>query len=206
MSDIYYLMIEIFRQYNILFLAVLIIFQGIGVPTGAGVLVMALGAFAFAGEYNVFVLFFQVWFFEIFGDSIAYWTWRRFGSFILDTFPRVQKYLDPKLHKTAIFFRQRANLAILLSRFPLSALGSLVNATAGITKYKFRHFIFTAIMGELLWVTVYLGLGYWFGDAWETISDLVTQFGLLVGLLILLGIVIYFSYKILSNKRRAYVK
>ena len=206
MIDINSLMIEFFRQYNIIFLAVLIIIQGIGIPTGAGVLVMASGAFASAGEYNVFLLFGEVWLFETLADCIAYWTWRRFGRFILDTFPRVQKYLDPKLQKTGIFFRKRGKVAIVITRFPLSALGSLVNATAGITKYKFRDFILTVIMGEFLWVMVYLGLGYWFGDAWETISDLVTQFGLLVGLLILLGIVIYFSYKILSNKRRAYVK
>ena len=206
MIDINSLMIEFFRQYNIIFLAVLIIIQGIGIPTGAGVLVMASGAFASAGEYNVFLLFGEVWLFETLADCIAYWTWRRFGRFILYTSPRVRKYLDPKLRKTGRYFKKRGNIAILLTRFPLSALGSLINATAGITKYRFRHFIVTAITGEFLWVAVYLGLGYWFGDAWETISDLITQFGLLLGLIIILVMVIYFSYRILFKKMRAYVK
>lgn len=206
MSDIYTLTIELFRQYNIIFLAVLIIIQGIGVPTGAGALVMASGAYAFAGEYNVFLLFCGVWLFEVIADSVGYWTWRRFGRYILNTFPRVQKYLDPKLKKTGIYFRRRGKFAILLTRFPFSALGSLVNATAGITKYRFRHFILTAIVGEFLWVAAYLGLGYWFGNAWETISDLVTQFGLLLGLIIILVFVIYASYRKVFNKLRASVK
>lgn len=81
-----------------------------------------------------------------------------------------------------------------------------MNATAGITKYKFLHFLLTAMIGEFLWVTVYLGVGYWFGDAWESISDLITQFGLLLGLIILLIIVIYFSYRMLFKKKSSYVK
>ena len=125
--------------------------------------------------------------------------------FVLNTFPKIQKYLNPKLQKTGIFFRKRGKAAIILTRFPFSPLGALVNATAGITKYKFLHFIFTTMIGELLWVTVYLGLGYWFGDAWETISDLITQFGLLVGLIILLIILIYVSYRILFKKKASVV-
>src|SRR5665648_897608 len=91
MNEIYSLIIEFFRQYNMVFLAVLIIIQGIGIPTGAGVLVMASGAFAYAGEYNIFLLFAEVWLLEIIADSIGYWTWRRFGKFILNTFPRVER-------------------------------------------------------------------------------------------------------------------
>lgn len=206
MSDILALTIGFFRQYNIIFLAVLIMIQGIGIPAGVGLLVMALGAFAFAGEYNIFQLFAEVWLLTSLGDSLGYWAWRRFGQFVLNTFPRVQKYLDPKLRKTGRFFHKRGKGAIILTRFPLSALGALVNATAGITKYKFQHFIMAAILGEFIWVAVYLGLGYWFGDAWETISDLLTQFGLLLGLIIVLIIAVFFSYRILFNRKPLKVK
>ena len=206
MSDILAFTIEFFRQYNIIFLAVLIMLQGIGLPTGSSVLVMASGAFAFAGEFNIFLLFAEVWLFTAIADCLGYWTWRQFGGFILNTFPRMQKYLDPKLQKTGLFFRKRGRVAIILTRFPLSALGALVNAIAGITNYKFPHFILAAMIGELFWVTVYLGVGYWFGDAWETISDLVTQFGLLLVLLVLLIIVIYFSYKKIFKKATTFVK
>ncbi len=201
MSDILALTIEVFRQYNIIFLAVLIMLQGIGVPAGVSFLVMASGAFASAGEFNVFLLFGEVWLLTLLGDSVGYWTWRKFGWFVLRTFPRLQKYLDPKLQKTGMFFRKHGKVAIIVSRFPLSALGALVNATAGITKYRFLEFVLTVMSGEFLWVAFYLGVGYWFGDAWETISDLITQFGLLLGLIILLIFVIYLTYKFLLKKK-----
>lgn len=201
MSDILALTIEVFRQYNIIFLAVIIMIQGIGVPTGVSVLVMASGAFAFAGEFSIFVLFLEVWLLTSLGDSVGYWTWRQFGRFILKTFPRLQKYLDPKLQKTDIFFRKHGKFAVIVTRFPLSALGSLVNATAGITKYQYLHFVLTAMIGEFMWVAFYLGVGYWFGDAWETISDLITQFGLLLGLMVLLLFVIYLTYKMFNDHK-----
>lgn len=201
MSDILALTIETFRQYNIIFLAVLIMLQGIGVPTGLSVLVMASGAFASAGEFDLFLLFGEVWLLTLLGDSVGYWTWRQFGLLILRSFPRLQRSLDPKLRKTSIFFRTHGKVAIIVTRFPLSALGALVNAIAGITKYRYLDFVLTVMVGEFFWVAFYLGVGYWFGDAWETISDLITQFGMLVGLIILLLMVLYFSYRMLSKKR-----
>lgn len=205
MSNVLTVTIELFRQYDIIVLAALILLQGIGVPTGVGFLVIAMGAFAFAGDYNFFRLFCEVWLFAAIGDCFGYWTWRRFGRFILNAFPKMQKYLDPKLKKTGVLFNKYGRVAIILTRFPLSALGALVNVTAGITKYKFQHFILTAMIGEFFWVTAYLGVGYWFGDAWETISDLITQFGLFLALIILLIIAVYFSYTMLfKNKSRLY--
>lgn len=201
MSDILALTIETFRQYNIIFLAVLIMLQGIGVPTGLSVLVMASGAFASAGEFDLFLLFGEVWLLTLLGDSVGYWTWRQFGRLILRSFPRLKRSLDPKLRKTSIFFRKHGKVAIIVTRFPLSALGALVNAIAGITKYRYLDFVLTVMVGEFFWVAFYLGVGYWFGDAWETISDLITQFGMLVGLIILLLMVLYFSYRMLSKKR-----
>ncbi|MHB8074144.1 DedA family protein [Desulfosporosinus fructosivorans] len=201
MSDILALTIETFRQYNIIFLAVLIMLQGIGIPTGLSVLIMASGAFASAGEFDIFLLFGQVWLLTLLGDSVGYWTWRQFGRLILRTFPRLQKSIDPKLRKTGIFFSKNGKVAIIITRFPLSALGALVNAIAGITKYRFIDFVLTVMIGELFWVAFYLGVGYWFGDAWETMSDLITQFGMLVGLIILLLMVLYFSYRMLSKKK-----
>ena len=201
MSDVLTLSIEFFTKYNIIFLAALIIIQGIGVPTGAGVLVLASGAFAYAGKFNIFLLFGEVWLFASFGDALGYWTWRQFGKFILNTIPRMKTYLDPKLRKAGIFFGKHGKYAIIVTRFPLSALGALVNAAAGITEYKFLNFILTAMVGEFLWVAVYLGLGYWFGDAWETISDLITQFGLLLALIVVLIIAMAISYKVFIKKK-----
>ena len=201
MSDVITLSIEFFTKYNVIFLALLIIIQGIGVPTGASVLVLASGAFAYAGKFNIFLLFGEVWLFTSIGDTLGYWTWRQFGRFILNTIPRMHTYLDPKLRKAGIFFGKHGKYAIILTRFPLSALGALVNASAGITEYKFLNFILTAMIGEFLWAAVYLGLGYWFGDAWETISDLITQFGLLLALIVVLIIAMAISYKVLIKKK-----
>lgn len=58
------------------------------------------------------------------------------------------------------------------------------------------------------WVTVkkisciYIGLGYWFGDSWESIVPIVTQFGEFLTYITILIIVLYFFIKLVRNKKR----
>jgi membrane-associated protein len=200
MNDLLTISIEFFRQYNMLFLACLILLQGIGIPTGAGALVIAAGAFAFAGDYNIYLLFFEVWVFSSLGDCIGYYVWNKFSVFLFNKIPKLKHYLQPKLIKSDIFLKKHGGLAILLTRFPISALGAFVNATAGITNYGFFKFILIAIAGESFWVAFYLAIGYWFGDAWETINDFIMQFGILILLVVLLIILMYVAYKNLVAK------
>ncbi len=80
MSEFSNLLIEYFRNYNIWFLGIIIVLQCIGIPTGASLVVIASGAFAYAGEFNVVVLLFEVWFFAWLGDNISYIMWKFIGG------------------------------------------------------------------------------------------------------------------------------
>lgn len=201
MSEVIAPVIEFFRQYNLVLLWISLILQGIGFPVSVTALVIASGAFASAGQYNIFQLFIEIWILESIGDCTGYWIWRIFGKVTLDTFTWMQKYFNPKLQKTAVIFNKHGKFAILFTRFPFSALGALVNATAGITKYKFLHFTLIILFGEFFWVSIYLGIGYWFSDAWEVISALINQFSQLFGLIIFLIAVVYISNRILIKKK-----
>jgi membrane protein DedA with SNARE-associated domain len=56
---------------------------------------------------------------------------------------------------------------------------------AGGSGYKFSHFLFYDVTGELTWILLYGGLGYWFGSEWELVYDFISNFGgLILGLVI----------------------
>lgn len=79
-------------------------------------------------------------------------------------------------------------------------MGPFVNAAAGIAAFRMRYFILFAVLGEFLWSSIYLGLGYWFGDSWESIVPIITQVSeILVGLIIL-GIIVHLFIKTLKKK------
>ncbi|MFL0198006.1 DedA family protein [Clostridium sp. WILCCON 0269] len=201
MSNCTNLLIIYFRNYNIWFLSILIILGCIGIPSGASLVVIASGAFAYAGEFNVVILLLEIWLFSCAGDNIAYIMWRGIGNKLLNKSVRVTNYFKPKIIKSQNYLKKHGKETIFFTRFLISAMGPSVNAAAGITEYRLVTFNLFAALGELLWSCIYLGLGYWFGDSWETIIPIVTQIGEFSTCITILIITIYFFTKTNKAKR-----
>jgi membrane-associated protein len=202
MSDFIILLVELFRQYNVLFLGVLIVLQNNGIPVGANFLVIVAGAFAYAGEFNLLALWGEVWFFTLLGDSLSYWLWRKGGSYLISKYPRIHAHIEPGIERANHFFDKHGKITVFFTRFPLSAMGPLVNISAGTSRFNYKIFVVYAFLGEFLWVSFNLGVGYWFGDSVEQIASIISQFGqLTVLLLILLGLV-YFTKVFLKSKQK----
>ncbi|MDF9409533.1 VTT domain-containing protein [Pelotomaculum isophthalicicum JI] len=196
MNDYIILLIEFFRQYNLWFLGSLLILQNNGIPLGSNLIVMASGALAFYGEFSLLELLGAIWLFSLLGDILSYWLWQNLGKYILSRFPMINNFLKPGLQKAADYHHRYGKTAIVISRFPLSALGTFVNAFAGITDFKFCIFFVTTAIGELLWSCFYLGLGYWFSDSWEQTALLVSQIGQLGLLIFVLVVITYIARKL----------
>ncbi len=82
----------------------------------------------------------------------------------------------------------RAGMAVYLTRFLITALAVPINLIAGGSGIRFRRFITYDALGELTWIILYGGLGFWFGSQWEVVSDFISNFGgLLLGLVLLIG-------------------
>ncbi|MBK5241343.1 DedA family protein [Clostridium sp.] len=201
MSEFSNLLIEGFRNYNIWFLSIIIVLQCIGIPTGASLLVLASGAFAYAGEFNVGFLLLEVWFFAWLGDNIAYIIWKAIGNKVLNRHNKLKKYFQPKIHKAESYLIKHGRISVFISRFLIAAMGPFINAAAGITGYRLRTFSFYVAFGELFWTCIYLGLGYWFGDSWETIVPIVSEFGRFITYILILIITLYFFIKAIRNNK-----
>jgi membrane protein DedA with SNARE-associated domain len=87
---------------------------------------------------------------------------------------------------------RRGAIAIFLTRWLITALAVPTNLVAGSGGYPFARFLLFGALGEITWLLLYGALGYAFSDQWETISELIGNFGgLLLGAVILIiGIVV----------------
>jgi membrane-associated protein len=203
MSTLANFLIVCLHKYNIWFLGILIILQGMGVPTFPSMFVIALGAFSFAGDVNPIYLFFQVWVLVSVGDAISYGIWRKFEEFLFKKFKGLNKYFTPKIEKTKIVLEKRGKWAIFISRFLISAMSPVLNAVAGITRYKFKTFIIVAAIGDIFWAGMYVSIGYWFGDSWEQAAALVSQFSQVITLVaIFIGAIYLFRKWIFVKSKK----
>lgn len=153
----------------------------LGLPVGASLMVIAVGAFSQQGYFDWVLMTILGLLGALLGDTLSFgmgyygkdWVKARMGS-------------SPAWASALAIFNNRAGAAIFLTRFLITALAIPTNLIAGGSGYPFRRFVFYDIPGEILWIILYGGLGYLFGSQWEVVSEFMSNFGGLV-----LGVVVF---------------
>jgi len=159
-------------------LALALLIAALGVPLPATLLLLAAGAFARQGALDGASAGALGLLASVLGDSGGYCLGRCGGSLV-----RRRVAGQAGWQRAQAIFARRGSLAVLLTRFALTPLALPTNLIAGSTRYAFPRFVFFDVIGELVWVVLYGGLGYLFADQWETLSDLVGNLtGVLLGL------------------------
>jgi membrane-associated protein len=77
----------------------------------------------------------------------------------------------------------------------------VVNILAGLSKTSPKKFILFDVLGEVLYVLIFSGLGYMFSDQWEMISSIA---GDVTSVLVLIIILVILLAVFLLNKQNAH--
>jgi len=180
MSD--YLLTQIINHGSPLF-ALLLFLGALGVPVGASLLLIAAGAFSQQGILTWYTTALFGFLASVLGDAVSF----GIGYYAKD-------WVNAHFGKSSTWnsardtFDARAGMAVYLTRFLITALAIPTNLIAGGSGIRFRRFISYDAFGELTWIVLYGGLGFWFGSQWELVSNFISNFGgLLLGLVLLIG-------------------
>jgi membrane-associated protein len=95
------------------------------------------------------------------GDVVNYLIGRWIGRHLLN---KPRKHLRPEYVEQAHeFYEEHGGLAVVLCRF-LPIVRTLVPFVAGMTRMEFHRYLAFAALAAVLWVTIFLGAGYLFGN------------------------------------------
>ena len=163
----------------------------VGIPLPIALVLLAAGAFAALGEFNLVLLALISVSASVVGDSLGYLIGRLWGSKganWLEHSKPGRRFLKPdSVVRSRLYFKKHGGWAIFLSRFLVAALGGIINLLAGTELYPYRNFLLFDIAGEILGALIPLSLGFAFGASWEAVGDVIGTFSLLVlGLLIVI--------------------
>jgi membrane-associated protein len=124
-------------------------------------LLLTSGTLAGAEVLNIAVLWPLLVGASFLGDVVNYLVGRWLGGHLLS---KPRKYLRPEhVQQAHRFYEEHGGLAIVACRF-LPLVRTLVPFVAGVTRMDFRRYLVFAALAAGLWVTVFLGAGYLFGN------------------------------------------
>ncbi|WP_439137653.1 DedA family protein [Roseicyclus sp.] len=143
----------------------------LALPVPSSLIMLSAGGFAAAGDLVLWQVGATALFGAIAGDQLGYLIGRRaVGHF---------RGRRPSPRRAALMARAEAKLhdnataAVFFSRWLVSPLGPYVNFAGGAARIDWRVFTRAGAAGEVIWVTLYVGLGAGFADDILALADML---------------------------------
>lgn len=185
------------QTYGYVALWPLVFIAAVGAPLPIALVLLAAGALAALGDFNIFLLTIIALTASVAGDNTGYLVGRKWGSRALDWLERSRlgrRFLPPRsIERSRAYFRQRGGWAVFFSRFLVAALGGVINLLAGSELYPYRAFLAYDIAGEAAGAAIPLTLGFAFSASWEEIGDIFGSLSLLF-IAIFIAIVLFIVF------------
>jgi len=150
-------------------------------------LVFVLGAFAAKGYLNLALLFIILSLAAILGDTLNYWIGNYFGERV---FAKSRFFKQEYLDKTKNFYAKHGSKTIILARF-VPIVRTFAPFVAGIGKMNYFKFLSFNIIGGLIWISLFLFAGFFFGEIPLIEENLTIVIFIIVGISLLPPIIEY---------------
>ena len=146
----------------------------LAVPIPSSLLMMTAGGFAGAGELDLAGVAGASLAGALLGDQVGYGIGRAVPAMDRLQQARSQQVRDLAGSAQAMLGRRGVS-AVFLSRWLFSAVGPWINFVAGSGRFSWLRFSLASGLGELVWVSLYLGLGVWFSSQIEAASEMASS-------------------------------
>jgi membrane-associated protein len=161
-----------------------ILICSVGIPFPISLMLVAAGSFVEQGEMKLWQVIAVASGAAVLGDQIGYGLSRWGGRRLIDRLSR-RIGAENKIKEAEALSKRWSGAGIFLSRWLITALGPWVNVASGIAQYPWRRFLLWDVLGEVLWVTLYVGIGYAFSNRVQYIAEILGNLSwVIVGLIL----------------------
>lgn len=159
-----------------------------GVPLPSSLLLLVAGSLTEQGDMSLWPTLLLSAAGAVIGDNIGYGVGRWGGRHWRGRMARLVGG-EEKLQSAEGWLKRWQGAGVFFSRWLLTPLGPVINLTSGLSDYSWPCFLFYDILGETLWVALYVMLGRFFSGRVQEMGDLLGDFvWLLVALLLVVAL------------------
>ena len=128
------------------------------------------------------------------GISLSYTIGRTVGLGVVHRFGKYLHLTEERLEQVHRWFDRIGHWALFAGYF-IAGVRHFTAIVAGTSRLKFTSFIAYAWTGGALWVTTFLTLGYYLGENWETIAELIHRYVVYASIALLIAVGGYYLVK-----------
>ena len=145
-----------------------------GIPLPVKLMMLVVGSFVQQGEIQLWQALLIGSAGAVTGDQIGYFLGRfggrRLIELITDRIGGAEKF-----KRAEAFSTRWGATGIFFSRWLVTPLGPWINLSSGVTFYSWKRFTILGVLGESLWVFIYVMLGIFFSDRVQDTANLMVS-------------------------------
>ncbi|MDU8926478.1 DedA family protein [Alisedimentitalea sp. MJ-SS2] len=194
--------LNLLGQYGAPLLGLITLASCLALPVPASLVMLTAGGFAASGDLDLPLVSAAALAGAIFGDQIGFFLGRGGQSALyrlIDRYPRRAAILT----RARDLLQRGGGIGVFLSRWLFSPLGPYVNFAAGAAGLNWLRFTVWGAAGELVWVSLYVGLGYGFSHNIAAVAQFAGDIsGLLAGLALMLVTGLWLRHVVREHHRK----
>ncbi|MER7837439.1 DedA family protein [Streptomyces sp. NPDC096040] len=155
----------------------LLFLEDFGVPVPGETVLIAAAVYAGAGRLNVLAVAVIAVLAAVCGDNIGYVIGRYGGHRLVTRYGRYVLLTPARVAKAEAFFTRHGGKVVTVARF-IEGLRQANGIIAGLSEMPWRRFLAFNALGAVLWVGVWVTLGYAAGDHIGTLYPAIQRYEL----------------------------
>lgn len=175
----------------------------LALPIPTSLMMLTGGAFVSAGDLTMWEVALAAWGGAVLGDQAGFLIGRHGGTPLVDRLAR-SPARAAVLTKAKTLVEKRGGTGVFLSTWALAPLGPWVNFIAGATGLSWFRFTVADVIGEVIWIVLYVGLGYLFAANIAMVAEVMGDVvGLVMALVVALVAALWIRAVLKAQKVKA---
>lgn len=195
--------LDLFGLYGLPAAALVLALGQFGIPMPTSLVLLMIGALSAQGDSELAIGGLWAVGGAVAGDQAGFQLGRSAAGKAGHLSGRLGQLMQ-KTRKAEAHVKRWGGSGVFISRWLVTPLGPAVNIASGATGLGWTVFTFWGVAGEVLWVAIYVGIGYGFSSNIETLAGILGNFTLALAFLAIaaaIGWKLYAAFRVAASNR-----
>jgi len=173
LPDLFEALRDHFTNHGYWTLAITLLLENAGIPLPGETMLLFASFLAFQHhELNLGLIILVGTLACTLGDNLGYWIGHHGGRPLLHRYQRVFRVTDERIARGEELFDRFGPTTVFFARF-VFGMRVIAGPLAGVLRMPWRRFVLFNFLGAAIWVTVISCVGYFFGQHWQRLLEIV---------------------------------